>query len=166
MTAFTGDTLASYGGGLNDYSPVVDPTVDRPAAGANAAFAATAGMTHTCGRAWVRFTWNGSTLTLVAHDAMWGNTVSVQPVLAHTGTGIVTVTWPTTVQDEIQSGQPGYTGPLPLNLRAGHANCRSTTAFQRNVNVTSANVATLYVFNAGGSPADPGSATDFDVFVM
>jgi len=167
MTAFTGDSLATYGGAINDYSPVVDPTVDRSAAGMNPALAATASMTHTAPRAWCRFTLNGTAApVLVAHDAMWGNGIAVAPVVVRTGTGTVTVTWPTTVQDEIQVGAPGYTGPTPLNLRGGWANARGTTAYQRNLDVTSANVATLYVFNAAGSAADTAGATDFDVFVL
>lgn len=167
MTAFTGDSLASYGGALNDYSPVVDPTTDRPAAGANPAYAATAGMTHTAIRAWARVTWNGTSLTLVSHDAIWGNSLAVAPTPAHSATGVATITWPANVQDEIQTGSPGYTGPLPLNLRAGFANNRGTTSFGKNVDITSANVATLRVFTVGTSTlADPGSATDFDVFVF
>ena len=167
MTAFSGDALSTYGGALNDYSATVDPTTDRPAAGANAAYSAIAGMTHTAPRAWARFTWNGSTMTLVAHDAMWGNSLAVAPVVAHSGTGLATVTWPTTVSDEIQSGAPGYTGPLPLNLRAGWSNVHTgTTFFFSKVNITSANVATLAIANTGGSAADPGSAIDFDVFVI
>lgn len=167
MTAFTTDALPTYGGALNDYSPVVDPTTDRPAAGANASYAAVAGMTHTAIRAWARFTWNATTVTLVAHDALWGNTLSVAPVVAHTGTGIVTVTWPTTVQDEIPVGAPGYTGPLPLNLRAGFGNLRVVaTAFDVFVTPTSANVATVKLFNVAGTIADTGVATDLDVFMI
>lgn len=167
MTAFTGDALNTYGGGLFDYSPIIDSTRDRPAAGANAAYAAVAGMTHTGPRAWARFTLNGAAApTLVAHDAMWGNTIAVQPTIARTGVGLVTITWPTTVQDEITVGTPGYTGPLPLNLRSGWANARGTVAYQRNLDITSANVATLHVFNAAGTIADTAAATDFDVFVI
>ena len=167
MTAFTGDALTTYGGALNDYSPVVDPTTDRPAAGANACYSAVAGMTHTGTRAWCRFTLNGSAApVLIAHDAMWGNSIAVAPVVARTGTGTVTITWPTTVQDEIPVGAPGYTGPLPTNLRAGWASNRGTTAYQRTFDITSANVATLHVFNAAGSSADTAGATDFDVFVI
>jgi hypothetical protein len=167
MTAFTGDALATYGGGLYDYSPVIDATRDRPAAGANAAYAAVAGMTHTGTRAWVRMTLNGAAApVLVAHDAMWGNTIGVAPVLARTGTGVVTITWPANVQDEIPIGVPGYTGPLPINLRAGWANARGTVAYQRNLDITSANVATLHVFNAAGTIADTAAGTDFDVYVI
>lgn len=167
MTAFTGDALSTYGGGLFDYSPVIDATRDRPAAGANAAYAAVAGLTHTGTRAWARFTLNGTaTPALVAHDAMWGNTIALAPVLARTGVGVVTITWPANVQDEIPIGTPGYTGPTPLNLRAGWANARGAVAYQRNLDITSANVATLHVFNAAGTIADTAAATDFDVYVL
>jgi hypothetical protein len=167
MTAFTGDALSSYGGGLYDYSPVIDPTRDRPAAGANAGYAAAAGMTHTAVRAWVRMTLNGTaTPVLVAHDAIWGNAVGVAPVLARTGVGVETITWPANVQDEIPVGVPGYTGPLPLNLRSGFGNARGATLFTVTVTMTSANVATVRIWNSSGAAADPGSATDVDVFVL
>jgi hypothetical protein len=167
MTAFTGDALATYGGALYDYSPVIDPTRDRPAAGANAAYAAIAGATHTVPRAWVRMTLNGTaTPILVAHDAIWGNTISVAPVLARTGVGVETITWPANDQDEIPIGFPGYTGPLPLNLRAGWGNARGATLFFVTVTPTAANVFTVRIWNSSGTAADPGSATDVDVYAL
>ncbi len=168
MPAFNGDAFSTYGGGLFDYSSVVDPTRDRPAAGANAAYSAVAGMTHTAIRAWVRMTLNATaTPVLVAHDALWGNSLAVAPVLARTGVGIYTITWPTNVQDEITIGTPGYTGPLPLNLRAGFANLRVVaTAFDLFVTPTTANVGTLKLFNVAGSLADTGAATDVDVYMI
>lgn len=163
------DSLASLGGALNNYGVgVLDPTVDRDAAGANPAYADVAAMTHTIMRAWVRFTLNGTaTPVLVAHDANWGNAITVQPTLARTTTGTYTSTWPVTVNDEIPSGAPGYVNPHTVNIRAGFANIRvGSAAFDVFVIPTSANVVTVKVFNTSGSLADPGSATDVDVWVM
>lgn len=162
------DTLATLGGALNNLSAVENPQTDRDAAGANQAYADAAAMTHTAIRAWAHITLNGSsTPTLVAHDAVWGNAAGVAPVLAHSTTGVVTLTWPTTVLDEIPNGAPGYTGPHTVNLRAGWGNLRVVaTLYEPTVAISAPNVATLSVFNAGGSLADVGVATDFDVYVI
>lgn len=168
MGASGSDALATYGGQLFDYSAVIDPTRDRPASGANAAYAAVAGMTHTAIRAWVSMTVNGTaTPTLIAHDARWGNALAVQPTLARSSPGIYTVTWPANVSDEIPIGYPGYTGPTPTALRGGWANLRIVaTAFDLFVAATSANVATVTCFNVSGSAADPGVTTGIDVFMI
>lgn len=168
MPSFNGDSLLGYGGALFDYSPVVDPTRDRPAAGANASYSATAELTLTGIRAWAQFTVNGSaTPVLVSHAALWGNTLAVAPVPTRTSTGQYVVTWPVNVQNQITVGQPGYTGPLPLQLRAGWPNLNVVaTAFDLFVKITSANVATILCYNTAGSLADPGVATNIDVFVI
>lgn len=167
MPSFNGDAFSTYGGGLFDYSPVVDPTRDRPAAGANAAYTATAEMTLTAVRARATFTVNGAVApVLVSHNALWGNSLAVAPVPVRTSAGIYTVTWPTTVQNQITIGTPGYTGPLPLNLVSGWANLQVVaTAFDLFVVLTSANVATVKCFSVAGSLADPSVATNIDVFV-
>ncbi len=161
MTAPDKDSIQTYGGALNDYTPVIDATTDRPAAGANQAYATAAALSQTGIRAWARFTWNASTLTLVNHVEMWssgpGNAV---PTLAHTATGVSTVTWPTTVNDEILINQPGYTSPHTLALRAGWGNAQGGTNLPK-ITITSANVATVTLVTV----ADPGGVA-FDVFVI
>jgi hypothetical protein len=168
MSAVGADALATYGGPLFDYSAVIDATRDRPASGANAAYAAVAGLSHPAPLAWVSFTVNGTGApVLVAHDARWGNAIGVAPVPTRSSPGVYVVTWPVNVQDEIPIGFPGYRGPLPLNLRAGWPNLRVVaTAFDLFVNITSANVATISCFSVAGSLADPGVATGIDVWVI
>jgi hypothetical protein len=162
-------TLASYGGALNDYSPVIDPTVERSAAGANPAYNDVAAMTATSIRAWVRLTLNGSAVpALVAHNSNWGNAAGVAPTFTRSTGGIYTITWPATVYDAIPSVNPGATpAGHTLNLRAGWTNLRIVaTAYDTFLTITAANVATLSVFNTSGSAADPGVATDVDVYVI
>jgi hypothetical protein len=170
MTAFNIDSFSTYGGPFANYGAgVVDPTTDMDASQGNKFLAAAAGMTHTCPRAWVSMTVDGTaTPTLVAHDAIWGSSIAVQPTLAYSGsTGIFTVTWPATVSDEIPVGAAGYTGPLPLNLRAGWANLRVvSTPYLLFVTVSSANVATLSIYNLAGSLANPGVTTGIDIIVL
>lgn len=160
-------SLVGYGGGLNDFAPVIDPTTDRPASGANVAYSDVAGMTHTAVRAWAQFTWNGSGApTLVVHDANWGNALGVAPTVVRTGAGLGTVTWPATVANEILVGTPGYTGPQALNLRDGWGRSTSlSTPYHVQIAVTSANVASIAIFASGGSLTDP-SGVNFNVFVI
>ncbi len=160
------DTLTTYGGGLNDYSPPVDPTVDRSAAGANAAYASMAAMTATATRAWVRLTLNGASApTLVAHNSNWGNQIGVAPVLTRSSVGSYLITWPSTVSDQIQSGTPGYFGPHTLNLRAGWANVRFVSTAWLPFVSAATNVATLIICSVSGTLSDT-TATDVDVYVI
>ena len=166
MPAFTGDTLGTYGAPYGNYSPVVDPTTDVDASCGNKWLAATSGMTNTSFKAWAHLTLNGSaTPVLVAHTENWAPGTTA-PVPAYSTTGTFTLTYSTTVSDEIPFGYAGYSGPLPLNLRSGHGKIRfAGTFYDVSVVPTSANVATIYVLSSG-SLANPGSATDFDVWLF
>lgn len=163
------DALDTAGGALEDLAPVIDVDTDRPAAAVNVGFADATAATHTNTRAWVRMTLNGTAApVLVAHDSVWGNTLAVEPTCTRSSPGVYVVTWPATVVDEIPNGQPGYNpAGHTLNLRGGWANVRGATIFHRQLDVTSANVATLRLSPAtSGSVGDPGSATDVDVYVI
>jgi hypothetical protein len=168
MTAFTTDTLNTYGGALNNASAVVDSTTDLDASQGNKWAAACAGMTHTAFRAWVHMTLNGASApVLVAHDAIWGNSLAVAPALAYLSTGVWTITWGATQSDEIPSTAPGYTGPLPINLRGGSGNVRVVaTAYLPHVVPTSANVVQFIMYSTTGALANPVGNLDVDVFVF
>jgi hypothetical protein len=170
MTLPDVDALDTVGGALLNAAPVVNVDTDRDAAGANQAYADSTAATHTITRAWVQMTVNGSaTPTLVAHDSVWGNAISVAPTLAYSGsTGIFTCTWPTVVQDEIPNGAPGYSAAgHTLNLRDGWANLHVVaTAYDLFVNITAPNVATIYCFNTSGALANPGTTTGIGLFVI
>jgi hypothetical protein len=163
---------ATYGGILNDYTPSIDASTDRPAAGTNPAYADVAAMTHTITRLAVRMTLlsAGTTPTLVSWDATWNNGNNAAPVLARSSAGVFTITVPATVQDEIPLTSPGYIGPVTVNLRQGWGNARgATTWYDVQVIPTAANVATVYFWkNTAGtlSLTDPASNTDVDVFLL
>src|SRR6185312_2730482 len=167
MTLPNTASLGTYGSALNDYGiGVIDPTTDKPASGGNNESNDVAMMTATAVRAWVKLTWQGTgTPTVSAHNALWGNAIAVTPTLARTTTGIGTITWPVNVNDFIPSGSPGYNGPIALNLRAGWGAVRGATLYYFRVDVTSANVATVYVYNSAGAAADP-TGVAFDAFVI
>lgn len=163
MTAPDVDSLATYGGAKVDLAPVTDPTTDRPAAGANKAYASTAMMTHTALRAWRSFVGAATTpdvnLPAVnAHDAMWGSGTGVKPAVARTGTGVFTVTWPATVSDELSVSHS-------TALRRGWAVADSATLYHAVVVISAANVATVRVFDASGVASDAVGAT-ITVFVV
>lgn len=148
------DDLATFGGELNNYSPVVDPTTDRDAAAMNIALADVAGMTQTCVRAWAAFVGHGATPTDPAsniHGAVWGNTAPVKPTPARTGSGVYTVTWPSSVTDELGESHT-------VNLRRGWAQVEGATAYHAQVSF-SANVATVRVFDMAGAANDAVGAT-------
>lgn len=154
MTAPAIDSIATYGGSLNDYSPVVDPTTDRPAAGANQAYASVAAMTAICPKCFARIVGSATAPALSVsngHNSMWGNSVGVAPVIARTALGIVTATWPATVLDGLGVTQT-------LNFRYAVATLEGSNAGDISCSVN-ANVVTLNLWNGSGSASDFAGAT-------
>lgn len=151
MTLPDKDTLDTYGGALNDYElGVVDPTTDRGAAAANKAYASTAMMTRTAARCYAAFVTAATTgaMVLSEHDALWGNTSGVAPVLARASTGVFTVTWPTSVTDPL-----GVAHTLALR-RGTLLEVAGATAYHVQVARTAANIVTVRVFDMAGVAAD------------
>lgn len=122
-------SISTYGGAKNDYSAPVDSTTDRPAKGVNPAYGDVAAMSHTDFRAWAHLTLYANTAVapkVVDHDEKWNNGVgNAAPVAARVSPGIWTVTYPTTVLDEIPATSPGYAGPQTLGLQYGIGNARA-----------------------------------------
>jgi hypothetical protein len=169
------DSFGTAGGVIQDYTAVIDATTDLPALGGNQALLDATSATYCNTRCQVRFTLNGTNApVLVTHFEVWqGGAGNALVVLARTGVGTGTATWPTTVNDEIGNALPNYAGnPHTLNLQFPLGRCRGATAtaapatlMHMIVNTTSANVVTWAIFNAAGAAADPGSALDFDIWV-
>lgn len=148
MTFPQSHTLADFGGVLNDLSPITDPTTDRPAAGANAAYGSVAAMTRVSGRAWVLFSASPTATTLVAHGAAWPTTAQVTPTLSRSSAGVYVISWPATVTDET-----GLTQTVSLAI------CKAitfagTTPYAAAAVVTGRS-ATVYVTTLGGAAVDP-----------
>lgn len=152
-------TFATVGGTILDYSAVEDPNTDLAAEFSNEVRADTAAMTRMIPRAYVAFTTNGTTCTVVEHDAVWGNDLAIAPTVARTGTGAYTVTWPTTVTDArgvVRS----------LNLRRGSAGLDYVGFFASPKRV-SANSFTMIVYDAScQAPTDPNFVTDIVVLTV
>lgn len=152
------DSLATYGGQKINYSQVVDPTTDMDATQWTIMATSAAGATHTVTRGWVRFTTSATTPTLVAHDAVWGNAPLVTPVLARTGAGVFTITFPVTTTDD---NNVVHT----TNIRGAWGEVRGNTfANSSRRDVTAANVITVYTA-ASGTANDIAGAT-VDVYFL
>jgi hypothetical protein len=148
MTFPDTDSLNTYGGELVDYAPVIDPTTDRSAAAMNSALASVAGMTHCAPRAICTFTTHATSPVLVNSLAAWGdNSFVVAPTIAHSATGTYTITYPTSYTNELGDTQT-------ISLRYAHGQAISSTRYGVQCEVTSANVVTVYTFNAAGSAND------------
>jgi hypothetical protein len=152
------DSLATAGGPLNEYSPVEDPTTDRPAAGSNAGYQDATAATQTVARAWCTFSAQGVTSpVLVAHGEVWaGGPSNAAPVVARSASGTYTITYPATVNDEIPSGSPGYVGPHTVNFQSLTTNSRGLSGSPPYIlqsYVSAPNVAVVQVYGTGASPA-------------
>lgn len=156
-------TLATYGGPKINDAPVEDYLTDEDANDRNNNFADTAAMTHTACRAWVSFVGHATTPTDPAtnvHDSQWnnGNPVNTKPVVAKGGTGIYTITYPSTCTDELNVVKT-------LNFKRAWANVEGATPYFVQAQATSPNVITVRVFNAAGTANDAAGVT-FVVYVV
>lgn len=154
MTTPDLSSIADYGvpaGGFQDGEgiAVVDPTTDQSGAAASAAFCDVAQMTRTADRCWARFV-AGASPALAAtnpHEAMWGNSAGVAPVVAHIATGQWTVTWPATVTDQLGNSHN-------VNLRKARVTVEGSTLGFAQCSVTSPNVVTVYGFSTAFAAND------------
>jgi hypothetical protein len=93
----------------------------------------------------------------------------VAPVVARSTTGVYTLTWAATQQDEItNTAAPGYTGPLPINFRCGFGNSEgAATFYDVKCKATAPNVITCWIWSGGSPPAlvDP-TGVAFDVLAF
>ncbi len=155
--------IADYGGALVDYQAAIeDATTDRGAANANKAYNDCAMMTRTATRAWARFTGDAATPVLIAqpngHNAMWGSSGGVAPTLARTALGIYTITWPTSVTDQL-----GVAHTLNLSP-AAWCQVEGTTAYFTNVIKTAANVLEAHIFLGSTAAANDASGKVITIF--
>lgn len=153
-------SINTYGGILTDAFPVEDPTTDRSADDSNDAYADVAGLTHTGIRAWVSFIGNATTPTdpvINVHDATWGNDSGVKPTVTRNSSGVYTIQWPTTVEDELENTKT-------LNLRRAWASFEGTVPYFHTATTGTSSVV-LRVFNSGAALNDAVGVT-ITVFVI
>lgn len=140
-------SFTDFGGNKLDYTAPVDPTYDRSAAEVNGVFCNVAEMSRSVSRGFVRFV-GGSSPTLSSWDANWKGATATLPIVAHSSTGVYTITFPSTVSDE--SGSASHT----VNIRCVKGGLEGTTFGFVNSSA-SANVITVDTAKiSGGFAAD------------
>lgn len=157
------DSLATAGGAVLDYSPVIDPTRERPAAGANAGFLDATSATHTVPRAWARIKSAGAGLpTFLFHDEPFNNGLNPAPTLQRIAVGNWAVIY--------ANGASG--GVVVDELNNNHTlNLQSAIVSAENVpllccaGVSAPNIIGLSFYNAIGASVavDPVSGAIFNV---
>lgn len=165
-------SIDDYGGPIQDYAPVTDPTTDEGAIYRNRYVNDVAMMGHSAPRGFVRFVAaNGTDPTDPAsnvHDAMWGSSVTVKPVVARTAEGVWTVTLPTTVEDELtpEAASLGGGETHTVNVRAALAQATPVAGVLKHAvaEPTSANVITVRGYLADGTADDIAGSTILVVY--
>lgn len=160
-------SIDNYGGPKANYAPVTDPTTDEDAADRNRYVCDVAMMSHSAPRGFVRFVAvDGAAPTDPAsnvHDAMWGSSVSVKPVIERSSEGVWTITLPTTVDDELTAEEESLGGgeTHTVNVRAAVAQATAVAGVLVHAvaEVTSPNVITVRGFTAGGAADDIAGST-------
>ncbi len=142
MTLPDADSLSTYGGQFENYLvDVVDPVTDLSADQFNQLSATVAMGSRMLPRCVVQFLGHGTTPTLVGFEAQWKGTTVTAPTIAHSSTGVYTVTFGASVQDELLVSHT-------LNLVYGWGQAEGG-AVAYVVSVTPvANVITFHVFLA------------------
>ena len=147
MTLPSQDSYDIYGGSKTDYTAIVDPTCDRSAAEINTAFASAAMATRTSIRAYCQILGHATTPTIVSHNAQWGNSLAVIPVIVRSATGVYSLTFPATVLDALGNTQS-------INLSSGQISITNTTPGFATVTKVNANTFTVSLFSAAGTASD------------
>lgn len=144
------DFAGTFGGPYSNYKSVEDPTTDVDATAGNKLMCDVAMMTHTAIRAWVVFTgitYTSGTMLIVPddHDAMWGSSTGVRPVIDQTAAGIYHATWAASQNDELVVAHSLIIRyPMPVQVFGADGLRGKIASF-------TANALTLNTFSAGAA---------------
>lgn len=160
MTLPSQDSFSTFGGLKQDYDAIVNISTDYSAvSNLNPAFVDVSMMTRTAIRSYVRFTTSATIPTLNTYEACWREFTTTQPVLARTGTGVYTITFPTTVSDGI--GDTNY-----VNFQSCLPKVEGNSFALVQGSITSANVLTIYTATTGGTPSDLSGTAVISVWAI
>ena len=143
--------LSDYGGAYSDAKPVQDPTTQVSAAYFNRMAEDLAQLTRMAPKAIIRWTGTASAgnITLNSADVrtLWGNGLSYAPTVSTAGgTGPYTVTFPTTYTDGLGNVETFNAYAAQIFTGGG-----TSGALQGGIELTSANVITIYPYNQSGT---------------
>jgi len=152
MTLPDADSLSTYGGPYANYGTgPVDPTTDLDANLFNKLAATAAMASRMVDRCEVAFVYSGSAATVSSFEAVWKGNSTTTPTITRTATGTFTITWPSSVQDELLASHA-------LNLSSAFGWAQGATNYHLQASCAG-NVITLYVFNTSGTLTDPTGIT-------
>lgn len=158
--------LDDYGGPMANYADVVDPNTDEDAKFRNRYACDTAMLTHVSPVAIFRFitvAGGAPTEPTFVHDARWGNSAFVKPIVARTGTGVWTVTWPSLVDDDMTQFDPSVGGGVQhsVNFRTAEARATPVAGVLKHAaaTVTAPNIITVNGYLANGTADDIAGST-------
>jgi hypothetical protein len=102
-------------------------------------------------------------MTLLSWNAVWQNCTPTTPIIARTGAGVFTVTFPTSVSDEYNASL-GITNTHTVQFGRATASLEGSTFGLVNVSAVG-NVITINTANTSGTPNDlVGSVVSVSVF--
>ncbi len=155
-------SIASYGGVIRDYVESVDPTTDESARFRNRYIADIGKMTQTAARALVRFVGHATAPYFppsgLTHRAVWGDSPLVQPTFAHSGTGVVDITWPTETEDDL-TGEPtevggGLTWATNFQMVRAELQSDSLVLYRVRAAILQPNIVRVRMWDAAGAAND------------
>ena len=136
--------FSTYGGALQNYGQIEDPTTDLDAGAFNHCRSDVAAMALTAPRAFARFVGGTSPVLAsvgVSHRAMWGSSVGVAPTPSLSATGIYLLTWPATITDALNVART-----LNLGIAEAWVEIAGTTRYDAEARIIAPNVAEIRVF--------------------
>lgn len=150
-------TLSTFGAPYQDADSVVDPTTDLASQAMNRLIAQVCMLSRTATKAWVRFSVVAGVVAIVDHDAVWGTGAGVAPTVVRTSQGRFSVTWASAYSD-LQAVPESHNVQIRAVSRL-IMDAHSTTAFDYQIQITSANALTVLVVDNAGAVQDPNELT-------
>jgi hypothetical protein len=112
-------TLANYGGRYFNVGPVANPQGYVSEAKMNRFLEDVAQMTRTATRAQVHFIPGATDPDVLWHWTIWGSSPSEAPTIDRTGTGLYTVTYPTSLIDALDEEETlSFASVMPTIISA------------------------------------------------
>jgi hypothetical protein len=146
--------IADFGGVKVDARPVKNPTSQQTANNHNNIAESVAQGTRTIKRVIVSFNTSAGApgaITVIDNRTVWGNGASYYPAIAKTGTGVYTITYNTSYTNALGTSEA-------VSLVFPHGQMAGSTFGHVQVEVTSAAVLTVRVFDAAGAATDAGGS--------
>jgi hypothetical protein len=152
------ETIQGLGGVKVDQAPVKNPASQASADEYNRVLEYVAQMSRTVPRVMASFpTTLAANPVLTDHATVWGSGIDQTPTIVRTGAGVYTVTFAASYLDGLNVSEN-------VSFLFGWGNVAGATFAHPQVEVTSAAVLTLRLFDAAGVATDAGGGVLVTVF--